>query len=99
MDPAGAYLTVAIAIGAVWGRRLVEGGIRAWLDSNRPPTEAEKLRVLRAPLRVLGVAALLWALAVVAFTLLNLPSTRCWPSASASPSPSAASPPAPSPTC
>ncbi|HYJ20606.1 MAG TPA: adenylate/guanylate cyclase domain-containing protein [Solirubrobacterales bacterium] len=69
---AGVYLTVAIAIGVIWGRRLVEGGIRSWLDSDRAPDETEKLRVLRAPLRVLGVAALLWALAVVAFTLLNL---------------------------
>jgi adenylate cyclase len=69
---AGVYLTVAIAIGAKWGQRLVEGGIRSWLDRDGPPTEAEKLRVLRAPLRVLGVAALLWAIAVVAFTLLNL---------------------------
>jgi len=70
-----AYLAVAIAVGVVWGRRLVEGGsggIRSWLDGDRAPDEAEKLRVLRAPLRVLAVAAALWAGAVVAFSLLNL---------------------------
>jgi adenylate cyclase len=69
------YLAVAIALGVRWGRRLVEGGprgISSWLDADRPPEEAEKLRVLRAPLRVLAVAAGLWGLAVVAFGLLNL---------------------------
>ncbi|HEX2097295.1 MAG TPA: adenylate/guanylate cyclase domain-containing protein [Solirubrobacterales bacterium] len=72
---AAAYLTFAIVLGARWGRRLVEGGrggIRSWLDSDRPPDEAEKLRVLRAPLRILGVAAALWAVAVAGFALLNL---------------------------
>jgi adenylate cyclase len=69
------YLAVAIALGVRWGRRLVESGergIRSWLDTDRPPDEAEKLRVLRAPLRVLGVAAALWAVAVAGFALLNL---------------------------
>jgi len=70
-----AYLAVAIALGVRWGRRLVEGGergIRSWLDPDRPPDDAEKLRVLRAPLRVLAVAAALWGVAVAAFALLNL---------------------------
>jgi adenylate cyclase len=70
------YLGLAIALGVRWGKRLVEGGaggIRSWLDSDRPPDEAAKLRVLRAPLRVLGVSAALWAVAVIGFTLLNLP--------------------------
>ncbi len=75
MALAGIYLAVAIGLGVRWGRRLVEGGrggISSWLDSDRVPTEAEKLRVLRAPLRVLFVAALLWAGAVASFALLNL---------------------------
>jgi adenylate cyclase len=70
-----AYLAVAVGVGVGVGRRLGEGGgggIRSWLDNDRAPDETEKLRVLRAPLRVLAVAAALWAVAVVAFTLLNL---------------------------
>jgi adenylate cyclase len=72
---AGVYLAVAIGIGVRWGLRLVEGGrggITSWLEADRPPSEAEKLRLLRAPLRVLGVAAGLWGGAVVGFALLNL---------------------------
>jgi len=71
---AAIYLTVAVGLGVRWGRRVVEGGedgTRSWLDSDRPPSEAEKLRVLRAPMRVLGVAAGLWALAVAGFALVN----------------------------
>lgn len=69
------YLALALALGIRWGRRLVEsgrGGIRSWLDPDRPPNEAEKLRVLRAPIRLLGVAAVLWAVAVAGFALVNL---------------------------
>ncbi len=72
---AGIYLAAALAAGVRWGRRLVEGGrggISSWLDSDRPPSEAEKLRVLRAPLRVMVVEAVLWGGAVVSFALLNL---------------------------
>jgi len=70
-----AYLAVAIAIGVTWGRRLVEGGsygIGGWLADDRPPTPAEQLRVLRAPLRVMLVEVVLWGAAVVAFAVLNL---------------------------
>ncbi|HYP55465.1 MAG TPA: adenylate/guanylate cyclase domain-containing protein [Solirubrobacterales bacterium] len=69
------YLAIAIALGIRWGRRLVEGGrggIRSWLDRDRPPDEAQKLRVLRAPIRLLGVAGALWAVAVAGFALVNL---------------------------
>ncbi|HEX2071436.1 MAG TPA: adenylate/guanylate cyclase domain-containing protein [Thermoleophilaceae bacterium] len=69
-----AYLTVAMAIGVRWGLRLVEGGrdgIRGWLEEDRQPTPAEQLRVLRAPLRVVAVEAVLWGAAVVCFTALN----------------------------
>jgi adenylate cyclase len=70
-----AYLAVAIAIGVGWGRRLVEGGrggIGGWLAEDRPPTPAEQRLVLRAPLRIMLVEAVLWGLAAVAFTILNL---------------------------
>ena len=70
-----AYLALAIGIGVRWGRRLVEGGsdgIGGWLADDRRPTRAEQLRVLRAPLRVVFVEAVLWGAAAVAFSLLNL---------------------------
>ena len=68
------YLTVALAVGIRWGRRLVEGGrggIKGWLDEDRRPTPDEQLRVLRAPLRIMVVEAALWGFAVVCFTTLN----------------------------
>ncbi len=70
-----AYLAVAIAIGVGWGRRLVEGGrggIGGWLAEDRAPTAAEQRLVLRAPLRIMLVEAVLWGLAAVAFSILNL---------------------------
>ncbi len=70
-----AYLAVAIAIGVGWGRRLVEGGrggIGGWLAEDRPPTPIEQRLVLRAPLRIMLVEAVLWGLAAVGFAVLNL---------------------------
>jgi adenylate cyclase len=72
---AGAYLLVALVIGAVWGRRRLEDGrhgMRAWVEEEREPTEAERRRVLRAPLRIMTIEVVLWGAAVVGFTLLNL---------------------------
>jgi len=69
-----AYLAIAIAIGVSWGRRLVEGGpggTEAWLHQDRQPTPDEQLRVLRAPLRIMVVEAVLWGIAVVGFAGLN----------------------------
>ncbi|MEX1141581.1 MAG: adenylate/guanylate cyclase domain-containing protein [Thermoleophilaceae bacterium] len=71
---AAAYLAVAIAVGVRWGRRLVEGGrggISGWLDDDRRPEPDEQLRVLRAPLRIMVVEAVLWGLAVLCFAALN----------------------------
>jgi adenylate cyclase len=69
-----AYITVAIAIGVVWGRRVVESGQSgtSWLEENRAPTSDEQLRVLRAPLRIMRVEVVLWGVAVVCFTALNI---------------------------
>src|ERR1700742_2732215 len=68
------YLVVATTIGIVWGRRRLEGGrdgIRGWFESDTVPTPAQRLRVLRAPLRIMGVQAVLWGVAVVCFAALN----------------------------
>jgi adenylate cyclase len=69
-----AYLAIAIAIGVGWGRRLVEGGrdgTEGWLHHDRQPNADEQLRVLRAPLRIMLVEAVLWGLAVLGFAGLN----------------------------
>lgn len=72
---AGTYLLFALVVGVAWGRRRLEGGrhgIRGWLEADRDPTAKERRRVLRAPLRLMLVEAVLWGTAVVLFTLLNL---------------------------
>jgi adenylate cyclase len=72
---AGAYLLVALVVGVAWGHRLLErgdDGIRDWLVADRDPTPAERRLVLRAPLRLMTVEAVLWGSATVLFTLLNL---------------------------
>jgi adenylate cyclase len=72
---AGAYLLFALVVGAEWGRRRLESGrygMRGWLEEEREPTPAESRRVLRGPLRIVVVEIVLWGLAVVLFTVLNL---------------------------
>jgi adenylate cyclase len=72
---AGVYILIALVIGVVWGRRLVEGGrhgTAGWVQAGRAPTAEERVRVLRGPLRIMGVQAVLWGAAVICFTLLNL---------------------------
>jgi adenylate cyclase len=68
------YLVVALAVGVVWGRRRLEEGehgMRDWLEADREPDDDERMRVLRAPLRIMTVEAVLWGLATAAFTVLN----------------------------
>ncbi|HYG95831.1 MAG TPA: adenylate/guanylate cyclase domain-containing protein [Solirubrobacterales bacterium] len=70
----GAYASIALAIGVIWGRRRIERGpkgLRAWLDADREPTPAQRLRVLRAPLRIMFVQMVLWGLATVLFAGVN----------------------------
>lgn len=72
---AGGYLLFALVVGAWWGRRRLESGrhgMRGWVEDEREPTEAERRRVLRAPLRIMLVEVVLWGIAVVGFTLINL---------------------------
>lgn len=71
----GAYALLALAIGVIWGRRLVEtgpDGSRAWLESDRTPTAAQRLRVLQAPLRIMFVQMVLWGLATLLFFGMNM---------------------------
>jgi adenylate cyclase len=70
-----AFVAGAITVGIIWGRRLLEGGpdgLRAWLDVDAEPTSAQRLLVLRGPLRIMVVQAALWGLAAITFAVLNL---------------------------
>lgn len=72
---AAAYIVVALIIGVTWGRRSVEGGrhgTTAWLFAERPPTDAERARAVRAPSRIMVIQLLLWGVATLVFTLVNL---------------------------
>jgi adenylate cyclase len=67
----GAYLLFAVPAGTLTVLRVVRP-VRAWLRTERPPTEEEQRAVLLVPARELLIHVALWALAAVAFTLLNL---------------------------
>jgi adenylate cyclase len=70
----GAYVSLALAIGVIWGRRRIERGpkgLRAWLETDREPTAEQRLRVLRAPLRIMFVQVVLWGLATILFAGVN----------------------------
>jgi adenylate cyclase len=72
---AAIYVVIALPVGVVWGRRRLEGGehgVRDWLEDEREPDDDERFLVLRAPLRIMTVQAVLWGCAVVLFTVLNL---------------------------
>lgn len=69
------YVAIALAIGVVWGRKRIEegrNGVRGWLEADREPDDDERWLVLRAPLRIMTVEAVLWGCATVGFTALNL---------------------------
>lgn len=71
----GAYALLAVVIGALWGSRLVEQGpegTRSWLQHDREPTAAQRLRVLQAPLRIVFVQMVLWGSATLLFAGLNM---------------------------
>jgi adenylate cyclase len=65
------YLPLAFALGVWWGRRSGEV-TRRWLASGAPPTEADRRRVLREPLRCAGIDAALWTGAAVLFFVMNV---------------------------
>jgi adenylate cyclase len=66
----GAYLLLAVPIGIVYGVRVARRSSR-FLFEQRPPTEAEVAGVVRLPLRVTAVQAVLWGVAAILFTLVN----------------------------
>jgi adenylate cyclase len=68
------FLTLAGIAGAVWGSRSFAAAT-AWLEENRPPTEAERSAVLRQPLVCARLDGLGWAVGAGVFALINLPAS------------------------
>jgi adenylate cyclase len=68
----GVYLLASLVLGQLWGRRTAAPMAR-WLETDFPANDLDRLTVLRQPLRQTRVDAVLWLVAVVAFTALNLP--------------------------
>ena len=68
---AAIYVAFATSAGVLWGLRTFRP-VRRWLREEREPSERERRRILRSPLRLLTVSAGLWGLAAIAFTILNL---------------------------
>ena len=67
---AALYIVVAVPIGYVWGFRHFQG-LDDWLASGAPPSAHEQRVVLRGPLHLLKVQAVLWLGAVVPLTVIN----------------------------
>jgi adenylate cyclase len=67
---AGAYLLIAVPIGIAWSLRRLRPS-RRWMTENREPTEEEQLNLLRSPLHVCLVVAILWFIAALLFGGFN----------------------------
>jgi adenylate cyclase len=66
----GIYLGISSVIGVTWGIRTMKP-IRTWLREDREPSDRDRRMVLRAPLRLLAISAVLWSAAAVVFGALN----------------------------
>ncbi len=64
------YIVVAVPIGYVWGLRHFDG-LEEWLAAGAPPSPHEQRMVLRGPVHLLKVQAVLWLGAVVVFAVLD----------------------------
>ena len=68
---AGAYLAIAVPLGIGWALRRLRPS-RRWMTEDREPTEAEQRNLLRSPLHVLLVMALLWFIGALLFAGFNV---------------------------
>ena len=68
---AAIYVAFATVAGTVWGFRAFKP-VRDWLREDREPSDRERRKILRSPLRLLVVSGGLWGLAAIVFTILNL---------------------------
>lgn len=71
---AGIYLGASLLLGAFGGIRHTTRSLR-WLRDDREPLDGERDQVLRLALRITLRQAAYWLVAVVVFTLLNLPAS------------------------
>ncbi|MBI4898204.1 MAG: adenylate/guanylate cyclase domain-containing protein [Actinobacteria bacterium] len=67
----GAYLAVAIPVGAAWAIRKLRP-VTSWLMTDRDPTPEEQVRSLRMPMIQLRIHATLWMIGAGIFIGLNL---------------------------
>lgn len=69
--PVAAGYVVAAVVAGVWIGTVSLRRLRSWLVEDRPATAVERRSVLRAPLRLFVVQAVLWVLAAVLFGALD----------------------------
>jgi adenylate cyclase len=67
---AAVYTAIAIPFGAWWVLRRTRPG-RLWMREGRKPTPEEQRNILRAPVQLFFVVAILWLVAAVAFGVYN----------------------------
>ncbi|EHN08810.1 Adenylate cyclase [Patulibacter medicamentivorans] len=70
------FAAVVLPVVLVWSSRMTAASL-AWLREDRVPTEEERTRLLRSPMRVMRTISLSWILATILFTLFN--SQYSWP--------------------
>jgi adenylate cyclase len=65
------YLALALPLGVLHSRPYA-AAIDRWLATDRTPTDAERRFALRLPVRVAGISAVFWGIAVLLFGFLQL---------------------------
>jgi len=65
------YIAGAVAVGVVWGTRSALAKV-SWAIQGRRPERSEQRAALRAPLGLVVVQGVLWAVATVVFTVIAL---------------------------
>ncbi len=64
------YMVWSLTVGGYWCRRAAEP-VRAWLESGRAASVADRRRVVKLPLHQATVSAVMWLLAAVVFAVLT----------------------------
>jgi adenylate cyclase len=65
------YVVFGAPIGVAWGMRLFRP-LRSFAGHERDPSDAERLAVLRGPLRLMAMQATLWGFGAVAWAAIDL---------------------------
>lgn len=64
------WTPVVLVVAVWWSRRPLRPSLR-WLSEGRPPTEAEGIAVLRAPIRLFRIQMVMWTVSAVLFAVVN----------------------------